>query len=300
MEKNSNDLKLYKIHNIEIGGDIGQNPIVAVGTVFYSKHKALLDEKKGIIDKKLIENELNDFISIIENTGVQAIIDIVGSHPEALLKECVYIADMVDFPFLVDGLNDDIRIPAIKGLKDAGLLERSILNSIDENTSEENLLKLKDIGVKNAVLLAFGNKYIFPEQKISLLKEILIPKAKKAEIENLLIDTAVLDLPSMNINFQTAKLVKSELGLPVGYAPSNAIFGWEKIKQYGNDSRCGAIASIMVNCVSAGCDFVLFGPIKFAKCVIPSIALISGMNSYYRKRVLRKELFNKDFLKKIF
>ncbi|MBY9007363.1 MAG: hypothetical protein KGD63_11465 [Candidatus Lokiarchaeota archaeon] len=300
MEKYDNNHETVEIQNIRIGGNTGENPIVAVGTVFYSKHKALLDEKTGEINKKIIEQELNEFMDIVDDTGVQAIIDIVGAYPKALLKECLYIADMVDFPFLVDGLNDDVRIPAIEGLKDVGLLDRAILNSIDENTSEDTLQKIKEIGIKNAVLLTFGNRYIFPDQKITLLKEILIPKAKTANIKNILVDTAVLDLPSMGINFKTAKLVKKELGLPVGYAPSNAIFGWDKIKTYGDNARCGAIASIMVNCVSAGCDFVLFGPIKYAKCIIPSIALVSGINSYYRKRVLRKKISNKEFLKKIF
>ncbi|MBY8982794.1 MAG: hypothetical protein KGD57_07590 [Candidatus Lokiarchaeota archaeon] len=292
--------KVIEIHNTKIGGNIGENPIVAIGTVFYSKHKALLNEKTGEINKQLLEKELNEYTEIIDDMGLQAIIDVVGTHPEALLKECLYIAELTDFPFLVDGLNDNIRIPAIQGLKEAGLLNRAILNSIDENTSEESLEKFKDIGIKNAVLLTFGSRFIFPNQKIILLKETLIPKAEKANIKNFIIDTAVLDLPSMGINYETVRLVKTELGLPAGYAPSNAIFGWNKVKKYGDKTRCGAIASIMVNCVNAGSDFVLFGPIKFAKCVIPSIALISGINSYYRKRVLRKDITNKDFLKKVF
>jgi len=290
--------KVVEIGNVKIGGQPGENPIVAVGTVFYAKHAALLDEKTGKIDKKIVEQELNDFMSIIDDTGMQAIVDVVGGYPEALLKECMYVADLVDCPFLVDGLNDSSRVPAMEGLKDAGLLDRAILNSIDENTNDESIDSLKNTGVKSAVLLTFGNRAIFPKHKLKLLKDDLLPKTEKAGIENVIVDTAVLDLPSIAINVETAKLIKSELGLPTGFAPANAIYGWNFVKQYGESSRCGAIASLMT--YSAGSDFILFGPVKFAKCVVPSISLICGINSYYRKRILRKPISEKTPLKKIF
>ncbi|MFX1363921.1 MAG: hypothetical protein ACFFCE_13925 [Promethearchaeota archaeon] len=295
-----NEQKVVQIGNIKIGGQPGENPIVMIGTVFYAKHKALLDEKTGEIDKKLVEEELNNYIEIIEETQLQGVIDVIGAYPEALIKECEFIADNVEYPFLVDGLNDSSRIPAMEGLQEIGLLDRAILNSIDENTTDENLEKLKQIRVKNAVLLTFGNKYIFPQQKLKFLREILIPKTEKANIKNIIVDTAVLDLPSISINFETAGLIKKELGLPTGFAPSNAIYGWSYIKKFGENARCGAIASIMTYCATAPSDFILFGPIKFAKCTIPAVALISGVNSYYQKRVKRQKISERTPLKTIF
>ncbi len=292
--------KIFKIGNVLFGGQPGENPIVMIATVFYTKHAALLDEKLGKFDKNILEKELSDYTEIIEETKLQGVIDVIGAYPEALIKECEFIADSVEYPFLVDGLNDSSRIPAMEGLKEIGLMDRAILNSIDENTNDENLEKLKQIGVKNAVLLTFGNKYIFPQQKLKFLQEILIPKAKKANIENIIVDTAVLDLPSISINFETAGLVKKELGLPTGFAPSNAIYGWTFIKKFGEVARCGAIASIMTYCATAPSDFILFGPIKFAKCIVPAVALISGVNSYFRKRVKRQKISERTPLKTIF
>lgn len=292
--------KEVQVDSVTFGGQPGKNPIVMIATVFYAKHAALLDEKTGKFDKDILEKELNEYTEIIEETKLQGVIDIVGAYPEALIKECEYIADNVEYPFLVDGLNDSSRIPAMKGLGEIGLLDRAILNSIDENTTKESLEELKDIGVKNAVLLTFGNRYIFPKQKIKFLKDTLIPKAQKANIENFIVDTAVLDLPSISINYETTGLIKKELGLPTGFAPANAIYGWNFIKKYGEVARCGAIASIMTYCASAPSDFILFGPIKFAKCVIPAISLISGVNSYYQKRVKRNEISDRSPLQAIF
>ncbi|MFX1591969.1 MAG: hypothetical protein ACFFB6_04045 [Promethearchaeota archaeon] len=292
--------KTIEVGDVKFGGQPGENPIVMIATVFYAKHAALLDEKTGEFDKDILEQELNDFTEIVEETQLQGVIDIVGSYPEALIRECEYVADSVDYPFLVDGLNDSSRIPAMAGLSEIGLLDRAILNSIDENTNDENLNKLKEIGVNNAVLLTFGNKYIFPHQKLKFLNETLIPKAQKANINNCIVDTAVLDLPSISINFETTGLIKKELGLPTGFAPANAIYGWSFVKKYGESARCGAIASIMAYCATAPSDFILFGPIKFAKCIIPAMALISGVNSYYQKRVKRQKISEKSPLKVIF
>jgi len=292
--------KIVEIGNVKIGGQPGENPIVMVGTVFYAKHNALLDEKKGEFDKSIVETEINEFMSIIDETGMQAIVDVVGASPEALIKECEYVADLVDCPFLADGLNDSVRIPAMAGLKEKGLLDRAIFNSIDDNINEESIEKIKEIGVKNAILLTFSNRAIFPKQKLKLLNEKLIPISQRAQIKNIIVDTAVLDLPSIGINVETTRLIKSELGLPTGFAPANAIYSSNFIKKYGDLPRCGAIASLTTYCASSGSDFILFGPAKFSKCVVPSLALISGINSYYRKRVLREKISEKTPLKLIF
>ncbi|TFF84299.1 MAG: hypothetical protein EU552_01015 [Promethearchaeota archaeon] len=292
--------KVINVAGTKIGGQPGENPPVMVATVFYARHAALLDEKTGNIDIELLEKELNEYTEIVEDTGMQGIIDIVGAYPEALIRECEIVAELVDYPFLVDGLNDMSRIPAMKRLGEIGLLDRAIINSIDESTTEESLEKLKTYKVKNAVLLTFGNRYIYPDQKIKFLEEILIPKAKKAGIENIMVDTAVLDLPSISINAETVRMIKTKLGLPAGFAPANAIYAWNYVKKYGETARCGAIASLMAYCLNSGGDFVLFGPVKFAKCIIPAQALISAVNAYYRKRILRKNVSEWTPLKKVF
>ena len=288
------------IAGTKIGGQPGENPPVLVATVFYAKHAALLDEKTGNIDIKLLEKELNEYSEIIEETGMQGMIDVVGGYPDALIRECEIVAELVDYPFLVDGLNDESRIPALKRLGEIGLLDRAVLNSIDESTKDETLQEIKSYGVKHAVLLTFGNKYIYPKQKIKFLEEKLIPKAKNAGIKNIIVDTAVLDLPSIGINAETVRLIKTTFGLPAGFAPANAIYAWNFVKKYGESARCGAIASLMAYCINSGGDFVLFGPVKFAKCIIPAQSLISAVNAYYRKRILRKNISERTPLKKVF
>ena len=86
--------KIFQVGNVKIGGQPGENPIVMVGTVFYAKHAALLNEKSGKFDKDIVETEVNEFIEIIEEAGMQAIREkmkdlnkIENKHFEAALEK---------------------------------------------------------------------------------------------------------------------------------------------------------------------------------------------------------------------
>ena len=68
--------KVINIGPTRMGGQPGENPVVMIATVFYTNHAALLDEKTGKIDKKLVEQELNEYAEIIEETGMQGIVDV--------------------------------------------------------------------------------------------------------------------------------------------------------------------------------------------------------------------------------
>jgi tetrahydromethanopterin S-methyltransferase subunit H len=82
--------KIVEIGNVKLGGQLGENPIVMIGTVFYANHAALLDEKTGSIDKKLTEQELSEYTEIIEETQLQGIIDVVGSYHLLLIQSNIH------------------------------------------------------------------------------------------------------------------------------------------------------------------------------------------------------------------
>ena len=54
MLKFDKEQKVLQIGKVKIGGQPGVNPIVLVGSVFYRNHEALLDEKTGKIDEKIV------------------------------------------------------------------------------------------------------------------------------------------------------------------------------------------------------------------------------------------------------
>ena len=157
--------KIAEFQNVRIGGEKGEYPLVLIGSIFYKGHKIVKNEKSGEFDKQQAEIEINKFLEFSDKTKIPVIIDVVGAYQEPLADWCEYIGNSVDIPFLVDGMTDDSRIHAFKRMAEIGLLDRAIYNSIETSTTDEKLVQMKEIGVKNAVILCFDSRALTPEKK---------------------------------------------------------------------------------------------------------------------------------------
>ncbi|MBD3352004.1 MAG: hypothetical protein GF364_11010 [Candidatus Lokiarchaeota archaeon] len=284
--------KVVKIKNIEIGGQPGERPVVMIGSLFYKSHAACKNRKTGEIDRAIADKDVHTMIEWSKKTGLPIIFDLIGQTREALTNYARYISEIAPgYPFLVDGLSDDSRIPAMRDIKDMGLLDCAILNSIDNETSDEILAEIKDIGVKYAVLLLFEKLSLTPKKKKRLLlgKEGrfkgLLQKAKEAGVNDFIVDVAVLDLMSIGMCAASQDLIKQEFGFPVGCAPTNAVFEWKNAKEIlGKDGRIIADASICTYLRDYGADFILYGAARHAPQVFSAMAPREAIVSYYQKR----------------
>jgi len=120
------------------------------------------------------------------------------------------------------------------------------------------------------------------EDHIGLLKV-----AEKANIKKILVDTIVFDVPSIAYASEAIKLVKNELGYPTGCSPANATYDWKTsqdslIKEGFAASNASAHAFAQFN----GADFLVYGPIKQAKNLIPACAIVDAIIAYYAMRRL--------------
>jgi tetrahydromethanopterin S-methyltransferase subunit H len=296
---------IAEIGNMKIGGEPSEFPFVLVGSMFYQGHKILKDEKSGEFDKEKAEEQILNFLEFGDQTGIPIIIDVVGAYKEPLFKFCEFIAGKTEIPFLVDGLSDESRIYAIEKLIEIGYRDRAVYNSIDNATSVENCAKIKEIGVKNAVLLCFGSRAVTPEKKVELLTSTdpenlgLLEKVKLAGIQDFIVDVAVLDIPSIAISAGSIKKIKEELKIPVGCAPVNALAEWENWKMFGKAGKIGTTAAVISYLLTSGADFGMYGSINKAKDVFPGIALLDSINAYYRKRIMRQPAEFTSFFKKL-
>jgi tetrahydromethanopterin S-methyltransferase subunit H len=273
--------------------------------MFYRGHKILHDERTGDFDKQKAEEQIQSFLEFGDQTGVPIIIDVVGAYGEPLVKCCEFVAERADIPFLVDGLTDETRIYAIQKLIETGYRDRAVYNSIENGTSIEDCAKIKEIGVKNAVLLCFKSSALTPEKKINLLTSTdtdnpgLLEKVKLAGIQDYIVDVAVLDVPSISRSAGAIKRIKQELKIPVGCAPVNALAEWSNWKMFGKVGKTGTTTAAMSYILAHGADFAMYGSINKAKDVFPGIALLDSINAYYRKRVLKKEAESTSFMQKL-
>jgi tetrahydromethanopterin S-methyltransferase subunit H len=284
--------KVFNIAGVNIGGQPGEYPTALIGSIFYSKHKIVRDKVKGDFDKKQAETLINKVEELSEKTGNPYILDVVGETPEALIKYIEFVADVTKCPFLIDGVTSQIRMPAVKHAAEIGLTERAIYNSIDLHVSDEEISFLKDCRVQNAVLMAFNPKKPWADGRVDVLKgesgqNGLLKAAEEAGVQKVLVDTAVLDMPSIAICSEAIQLVKSEFGLPAGCGPANAVTTWKRVKkgEFGPNAYdvCSGGSGILTQMM--GADFVMYGPVELSEAAFIACAMTDALVAYAARKL---------------
>ncbi len=285
------------IGDVTLGGQPGEYPTCMIGSMFYKGHKVISDHATATFDVDEATNQLRGMEAIAREAGTSVIVDVVGESASALVKYCEFVADATESkqtPFLMDGLTDEIRVPAMKTLVESGLRDRLIYNSIEPKIKEETIEAIKTCGIRHAILLSFDSTMLLPAQKIKLLqgwddkagiKEGLLAKAARAGVTNCIIDVAVLDMPSIGIAARTILEAREATGLPAGCAPSNAIFECGGIKKFGDDARITSLIAASTFLASSGASFILFGPIKNARAVSLAVANADAFHAYAGRRI---------------
>ena len=268
--------KTYEIGGVRIGGRPGQTPTVLISSIFYTKDKLVKDANKGEIDKNATEDILSMLASMSEKTGIPTMLDVVASTSKAIEKYLEYLIDTTDFPLLIDGSDSpEINAAGIRFAKDAGVLDRVILNSLTPDSKAEIFEVVKDTGLKNALLLTFNTESMISATKRVEVADALIKKTLDTGISNIMIDTGVLDLPSLGIACKTQHLLKDKYGYPVGNGAHNAISTWNGlVPKFGKLAKKPALVGSSLMPVALGADFVLIGPAKHAPIVYPSVAMV--------------------------
>ena len=279
----------YEICGVKVGGQPGENPPVLVGTIFYHKHKIVEDTSKGIFNRVEAESLIKTVEELSDKTKLPFMLDVVGSTPESIVKFIEFVANTTKAPILVDTLGAlVVSNAALKYVREVGLVDRVIYNSLTAKSKNEEFKILQENNVKSAVYLLFTDKIMDMNARIENL-EVLLRKGKEFGIEKVLVDVFVIDLPSLSAATRTAIEIKKKYGLPVGSGAHNAISTQRKAfkERFGVEGleMCELASNLMT--VVMGCDFVLYGPIEASKEVFPAIYTLY---TAYKYLLRRKEL----------
>jgi len=271
--------KVFDINGTMIGGQPGRYPTVMIGSMFFQGDKIVTDEKNGRFNKSEAETIINEVEEASEKTGNPYLIDVVGAWPEALVKYIDFIAEATTVPFLIDGTTSDVRIAGAKYVKEVGLTERSIYNTIMPEDKKEEITALKESGIKTAVLLAFNPKMPTLKGRMDVLSELL-KAAEAGGIANTLIDTAILDVPDPGPASKAIYKVKELYGIPAGCGAHNAIDRWHERKKLERTRYSISSAVAFTSTIMMGADFLLYGPLKKAAEIFPTIGLADAYVAY--------------------
>jgi tetrahydromethanopterin S-methyltransferase subunit H len=272
--------KTYQIGDVLIGGQPGENPTILVGSIFFTGHRIVSNSDKGEFDKRKAKALLELEAEISAETGNQRIIDVVGETTQSLIKCVEFVVTSCSSPILVDSSLAKVRMETISHFAGSEVAPRLIYNSIEDHCSEEELACMKDCGIRSAVILALSAKAIRPKERITLVKEKLLGAAQRAGIENVLVDTGVLDVASVSWSTQSIWEVKNSLGYPSGCAPANALYQWRKKKAMNSPSFEACGSSVYSLPISWGAGSIFYGSIANAPWVYPACATTDAMVAY--------------------
>ncbi len=263
--------KKYKIRNITIGGQPGENPTVLFGGFFF----------KGEPDFKKAKRDLDLMLDLSKKTGNPAI-------PDFFVKKKEYIKKIIDFIknevpsnhlFSVDIIEPDLKIETLKYLNKENLLNRTIYNSVHVGITPEEKLCLKNNTPEMAIVVAFNPKDKSPDGKIEVLEnganlteDGLLDICKKIGIENILVDTAAMapgDYSGAAIS--AIPVIKEEYGLPTGCAIHNVVEKSKWLNDFKQAKKTVDAAS-NVNISLFGGDFAIYGPAENTHLVFPIVA----------------------------
>jgi tetrahydromethanopterin S-methyltransferase subunit H len=301
-----NEQKTFDIGHTKVGGKPGELPTVLIGSIFYENHKIVSDPAKGVFDKNKAEELLKRQEEMSDKTGNPHMIDIVATSQTAIEKYIEFVAGITDAPFLVDSTVTDVRIAGLKYSAEVGLLDRAVYNSITFYASDQEITALKNIGVKSTILLGYNPRNVRPQGRVDLLRgdentKGLLEYATNAGIQKILVDTAILDVPSIGMAAEAVKLVKREFGLPCGGGPLNAVLEWKRVSELGENAKKICAAAAVTAMVQAGANWVLYGPIHNSEVVFPPVAMIDSIIAYANSRAHTASIQTKNHpLYKIF
>ena len=277
--------KKYQIGGVKIGGQPGETPTLLIGSIFYSRHKIVSDERAGIFDKDAADALIKQQAELSDKTGCPALLDIVGSTPEAIKKYIDFVAGASDRPFLIDSPGVDVKIAAAEYAQEAGLSDRIIYNSVSIETKDVEFAALEKNGTSAVILLAYTKKITSSADRIAVV-ETFAPRLLELGVSRILVDTFVMDVPSLTPSGKAAIGIKNRFGFPCGCAAHNAISTWSGVKNLlGKDAVRSAdvVANIMP--VILGSDFLLYGPVEDSAYVFPAVFTIDTSYRYaYRMK----------------
>ena len=281
MFKFKSQQKVFEIGGVKVGGEPSRNPTVLIGSIFYHKQKLLIDERKGEFDKEEAERVIKLQEEFSDRTGNPCMLDVVGSSVDSIEKLLDFAAGATEVPLLIDGTTAEVRVAGLKYVEEVGLLERTIYNSLVPKYKPEETKTIKEVGIEAAILLTFEMSEFTTKGRIKVAKSLL-KLASELGIKKPLVDTCVLDIPTLGMACRAMFKLKDELGIPVGCSTHNAISTWKGLrKKMGNQAVKPALASASAIGAAVGGDFILYGPIEAAPFVFPAVAMVNAAFGYH-------------------
>lgn len=270
--------KIYDIGGVKIGGQPGQLPTVLMGSIFYKGDRLLLDEKRGEFDRAGALECIKKAEMVCRRTNIPLIVDIIGSTEVSMRHYVQFVGGDTELPFLIDGTTEAVRLAGAEMTARLGLHHRAIYNCIGPETKQSEIEVLKKLKLKSAIVMLINTKKPTALGRVEIA-EGLIDKACAAGFEQLLLDTAVLDIVEPGPAAKAIWVLKDRYGYPCGCSPTHNVRDrWKTASEYDVLGRVAAKTSLATSLQLLGADFFMYD-IKQTE-IIPAMGMVDAIVAY--------------------
>lgn len=270
--------KVYNIGGVELGGQPGEWPTALIASIFYKGDHNVIDEMEGIIDHEPALDCIHSIQNYTQKTGTPVIIDIVAASETAMVNYVDFIADETNFPFVLDGTLESIRIAGARHATERGLKDRCIYDSINLHTRDREIDQLKELELPATLVMIINERKPTLAGRLEIAPQ-LIDKALNAGFEKLLLDTAVLDVVEPGPAGKAIFELKNRYGYPAGCSPTHTHkHRWKKRLEFGDLGERTAKTSTATAMQILGADFIMYG-IKQPE-IIPAMGMVDALIAY--------------------
>ena len=283
MLKFTNKQAIFRIAGVDFGGQPGKRRTVMVGSIFYPRHSVVEDRVEGKVKPGAVERLIGDMARASDETGCPTALMVFAETERCMRSHLEKVADAFKGPLFIDSPSAEVRIAGLVRAKEMGIHQRVIYNTINAGVAEKELQALRDNGVRSAVLLAFNPGDIQAKGKIYLLENGggILPQGMVELAQSYGIDRPLLDMAVMASEqgagsaLRGIMIAKAKWGLPCGCAMHNAVESHPPLtKLQGEDRKLFRYVDVAASTmpVMAGADYVMYGPIEFARRTFHAVA----------------------------
>lgn len=285
------DQRIMRIDRWELGGLPGQNPAWLVGSIFYHGDK-LLENERGGFKRGEAREKIEEALSVVAEKGLVLALDVVFPSVESVEPIMEFIAEY-DVPLFLDSPDPEARMKSYRVARELGVAGRSIANGLYTDSPPEEPRVVAENKLAGVVLMTFDPRNaagsMDPESRLKILEERLLPMARGARLENIIVDAVVIDPASIALSAETIHMVKEKHGYPSGCAPANAL-GSVSEKTVGQATAVGVHGGVAAYLRVMGADYIMYGPVKRVKYIADAVAMIDSLIAYsLRRRGLKIE-----------
>ncbi|KNZ69227.1 Tetrahydromethanopterin S-methyltransferase [Thermincola ferriacetica] len=255
---------VLKIGDTIIGGPMGSNTGLAVGSIFYDKHSLVSDPFAGEFDENRATELVDRVNKLSKRYGVQMAFDIIAASPEAMERFLEFVSVRTTLPLFINASEAEARMAGLEAAAKLGILNRVIYASLNEDTEDEELELLCRQRPAAVMILASDVSNPTPEGSCEMIENYYQPMLKEIGVEAPIVDLGTMDPPSIGLNIRQIQAVRERFGYPAGCAFSNCFPQWTSVSQLGREWVNLSLATALVACRAAGADYLHYGIIEKA------------------------------------